>query len=172
MDQTEIEIEKYKSAVGLLSFETQFLWTIFSAFLVVHAIFLGFLAQNAFKDNVLFGYNLPCFVCGMVGLVLVLPWYGTFKRNSDFYLLRMAQSRELEPTGWKLIADVGRDFADGKKVQVSGEELRIGFWGRFLRNNVSIPLLICVFFLSYLFITFSSGPWYEKTEKQTVECRK
>lgn len=135
MNKKQLNLEKYKSTLDLLIFEAQFLWTIFSTFLLVHTIFLGFLVQNAFKENLFFNYNLPCFISGLIGLFLILPWYGTYKRNSDFYELRMAQSRQSEPKNWKLISNTGQKFADGGKVIVDGKEYKISYWGRILRNK-------------------------------------
>lgn len=169
MDKDELKLERYKSALGLLTFEAQFLWTIFSTFLLVHTILLGFIVQNSFKDNLFLNYNLPCFISGLVGLILIFPWYGTYKRNSDFYELRMAQSRICEPENWDLIADVGQKFADGKKVKLDGKDYQIGKWGMILRNRYSVPILVVVFLFVYLIIIFSSGPWNSKTSTQEVK---
>lgn len=169
MSKEDPKLEKYKLALGLLTFEAQFLWTIFSTFLLVHAIFLGFIVQTAFKENSFFNYNLPCFLAGIVGIILVMPWYGTFRRNSDFYILRMAQSRESEPEDWNLVAGVGQKFADGQKVTVDGKEYRINLWGRILRNKISVPLLIIIFTLVYISIIISSGPWNKTTVNDKIK---
>jgi len=125
MEKEEMNLEKYKSALGLLTFEAQFLWTIFSTFLLVHSILLGFIMQSAFKDNHIFGNNVASFVSSIVGLVLIFPWYGTFKRNSGFYELRMAQTRESEPENWNLVASTGQKFAEGKEVEVDKTKFKI-----------------------------------------------
>ena len=95
MDNDEKQFEKYKITIELLKYEGEMLWQIMAAYMLVNTVFLGFISQLAFKQTNDFKPHFQpiCFFAGVFGLILIIPWLGTFLRNSDYYHFRMAQSK-------------------------------------------------------------------------------
>lgn len=152
MDKEEKELEMYKVAIDLVRFEGEMLWQINNAFMVVHTIFISFIAITGFSvtmenENL----NLPCFIGGILGIVLIVPWYGTFLRNSKYYHFRMAQAREIEPSGWDIIRGRAKQFADGKEVTID-EPYKMGFFSNWMKNKRALNWVISVFVIIYLIL--------------------
>ena len=165
------ETEKYQASIELLFYEGQMLWQIMSTFMVINTIFLGFVSsQLDFKTNSGFEYNLACFLAGIFGLLLLIPWWGTFLRNSDYYHFRMSQAKIAEPANWKLLKDNGESFAEGHKVKIGTKTHRISWFGRNMKNKRAIYWLISIFMVIYLSLIFSYGPWW--TSKVSKEHNK
>ena len=91
-DSVEVK-EKYSFALQLIQYEIQRLWTIFGIFLLAETVLLGAIAQ-VFET----GPKELVFAGALVGLLLVLPWWTTFEYSRFFYLLRLQQAKEFEPT--------------------------------------------------------------------------
>ncbi|HCT94992.1 MAG: hypothetical protein A2X19_09505 [Bacteroidetes bacterium GWE2_39_28] len=162
MDKDEMELEKYKIAIDLLKYEGVMLWQIMSAYMIVNTVFLGFISQAAFKDykDYTFHYDPICFLAGIFGLILIVPWLGTFLRNSDYYHFRMAQSKKVEPDGWCLLRDNGEDFAKGREVQIEGKRYQIVCLGRLMRNKRAVYWMIALFGIIYSILIILFGPWW------------
>lgn len=151
--------EKYEAALNLLFYEGQMLWQIMTAFMLIHTVILGFISQIIYKgESINIFNNLPCFVGGVLGLILIFPWWGTFERNSDYYHFRMAQAKEAEPNDWKLLMDDGENFAKGNQVDIRGEKFQIGYRGRLMRNKKAVYIALWAFTSIYLLIIIFSCP--------------
>lgn len=156
-----MKIKKYEFSIQLLIFEGQMLWTILTAFLVTNTILLGFIGQMVSNlKPVAFGTNWPCFIAGLLGFLLIIPWIGTFLRNSDYYHFRMEQAKETEPEGYSLLTERGEKFAEGSQVAVNNKSVRIGHFACILKNKRAVYILLITFSILYLFIIFSFGPWW------------
>src|ERR1700710_2040761 len=105
---------KYTSTIQLLIFEGEMLWIILSTYLVANTILLGFVGQMISTNKITAPVtNWPCFLAGVLGLILVIPWTGTFLRNSAYYKLRMEQAKEVEPKKFSLLRGKGEAFSKG-----------------------------------------------------------
>jgi len=159
MNDDNPNIQSYLVAIEHARYEGQMLWQIFTAFLLAHTVFLAFLLQTAFVQQV--GMFRPgVFIAGIVGLLLCIPWIATYQRSTAYYRFRMAQAREAEPTNYRLLKGVGEEFSTGKKVKVDQALHQLGWLARKLNTSRSIPALIVVFALVYLSVLFTSGPWW------------
>jgi len=164
MDKKTDRIEKYKVAIELLRFEGEMLWKILSSYMIVNTIILGFIAQVTFEkiDKVVFSYYPICFIAGILGIILIFPWVGTFLRNSDYYHLRMAQAKKAEPKEWKLLKGKGEKFAEGGRVKILNESYQISCLGKLMRNKRAVYILVGIFGLIYLSLIVVFGPWWCK----------
>ncbi|MCW3110274.1 MAG: hypothetical protein JWQ09_4780 [Segetibacter sp.] len=159
--------DRYDQAIKLLLFEGDMLWKIVTAFMVVHTLFVGIIVQwlMKYKSSEELHLSIPCCVAGVMGLIMIIPWYGTFVRNTAYYNFRMKQAKFSEEYLNGLLKDEGERFAAGKYVTISDEEIRIPWAGRMMNNKVSIIWLIWIFIIIYLLIITGYGiiPYYFPT---------
>ncbi|SIT34357.1 hypothetical protein SAMN05421788_1168 [Filimonas lacunae] len=161
MKDYDRRIKKYEMATQLLIYEGQMLWTILSAFLVTNTLLLGFVGQMVSNLKPLtFLSNWPCFIAGILGFLLMIPWTGTFLRNSDYYHFRMEQAKEAEPEEYQLLRNRGELFAEGNRVVVNNKGIRIGHFACILRNKRAVYFLLGIFYVLYMFIIVTFGPWW------------
>jgi len=152
--------DRYQSALEQVRYEGELLWQIFGSFLLAHTVFLAFLLQSTLGRKPIVGYHPGGFFATIVGLLLCIPWTASYLRSSAYYIFRMAQAKEAEPSGWNLIKGNGEKFAAGCKVTIGKESYRIGWFARVLRTQRSVPLLIVFFGIIYLSIFILNGPWW------------
>lgn len=146
-DSVEVK-EKYSFALQLIQYEIQRLWTIFGIFLLAETVLLGAIAQ-VFET----GPKELVFAGALVGLLLVLPWWTTFEYSRFFYLLRLQQAKEFEPTVVCFLTE-GNALANGEgKVR----DLRIARFVRFMRPQRAGWFLMILFTLSFFAITLLKG---------------
>ena len=162
MDKDELKIEKYKISIELLKYEGEMLWQIMSVYMVINTILLGFISQLAFKNSNEYSpmYHPICFSASVFGLIILLPWLGTFIRNSDYYFFRMAQAKESEPDEWNLLKKDGANFAKGNQVKIEKQSYQIGRLGRFMKNKQAVYCMIVLFAISYFILIILYGPWW------------
>lgn len=153
-------IDKYQSAIEQVRYEGQLLWQIFGTFLLAQTVFLAFLLQSALGREPIVGYHLGNFFAALVGLLLCVPWAASYLRSSYYYIFRMAQARESEPSTWNLIKGDGEKFAAGCEVTIGEKSYRVGWFARVFRTQYSVPLLIVFFVMIYLGIFILNGPWW------------
>ena len=138
--------QSYLVAIEHARYEGQMLWQIFTAFLLAHTVFLAFLLQTAFVQQV--GMFRPgVFIAGIRRIAAMHPLDTTYQRSTAYYRFRMAQAREAEPADYRLLKGVGEEFSTGKKVKVGQAVHQLGWLARKLNTSRSIPALIVVFAL-------------------------
>lgn len=145
--QTVNVSEKYSFALDLIQYEIQRLWTIFGIFLLAETVLLGAVFQVF--DN---GPKGLVFAGALVGLLLVIPWWTTFENTRFFYLLRLKQAREFEPTVGSFLTE-GQALADGKEVR----GIRMSRFFRFMRPQRSGWFLMILFAVSFFVIALLKG---------------
>ena len=160
MNEENKSEDRYQSALEQVRYEGQLLWQIFGSFLLAHTVFLAFLLQSALGREQIVGYHLGAFFAALVGLLLCIPWAASYFRSSAYYIFRMAQAKEAEPSDWNLIKGDGEKFAAGYKVTIGKESYRVGWLARVLRTQRSVPLLIVFFVMVYLSTFVLNGPWW------------
>lgn len=156
----DTQADLYRVALEQVRYEGQLLWQIFGAFLLAQTVFMAFLLQATFTQPLVLTFRVGPFVAALIGLVLCLPWAATYLRSSAYYIFRMAQAREAEPEGWKLLKDVGEAFSEGRQVKVGATPYQVGWLSRNLRTKHSVPVIIVVFVIVYFGILVISGPWW------------
>lgn len=136
------ELEKYKIALDFLKFEATTLWQIFNSFFIGSTIFisiLGTLLKNYTENYGLF------LIVGVIGFLITVLWFGTFRRNAHWYHFRMKQAKKAEEDytnsindqEWYLLNRSANYFADGSKIE--------GF-----KNNIAGYVMIVIFMLIYV----------------------
>ena len=151
--------DRYRIALQWVQYEGGLLWQIFGAFLLPHTIFLAFLLQAVL------GADLPadqpgCFWPSVIGLVLCIPWWAAYNRNSAYYKFRLAQAKDTEPEGWELLNGPVERFADGHEVTVGGGTLRHKGISRLLNTRRSVTLMIAIFAVVYFGIAILSSSYW------------
>lgn len=159
-EDSQTQKDFYLAALDYVKYEGQLFWQAFEALLLAHTVFLAFLLQAAFGTQQIPDFQLGTFLGGIVGFLLCIPWATVYSRSSAYYVFRIAQAKEKEPTGWELLKGAGERFSAGEKVQVGDRHYRIGWLGRVLKTQRSAPLVIVVFGLVYIGITVVCGPWW------------
>ena len=101
----------YDRAIQLVQYHAQILWWSFGTFLLAETVILGFLGNTlASASPTCQDQNALVFWGSVIGLFLIIPWYGTFKYTHTQYLLRITRARQLESlTGSHFFKD-GYDF--------------------------------------------------------------
>ncbi|HEX7414517.1 MAG TPA: hypothetical protein VF411_10785 [Bacteroidia bacterium] len=148
-DKCKYELEKYKIALDFLKFEATTLWTIFNAFFLAHAIFIGFVSTSFVEGKIQYPYLL--LFSGIVGLFLAILWFRTFHSNSNWYSFRMEQAKRdekkfvdcIKDKEWNLLTKDAEKFANSNSC--------LG-----IKNKCAGYSMITVFILIYLFIIFCS----------------
>lgn len=162
MSEEKDNMARYQRVVEEVDRTGQLLWQIYGTFLLPQTIFLSFLLQTTLGDFRALYFRPGPFFTALVGAFLCIPWAACFFRSSEYYIFRMAQAREAEPSGWNIINGDGEKFAEGKGVQAGGKQHRIGYLSRKLRTKSSAPLLITIFAAVYIVIAAISGPWWSR----------
>jgi hypothetical protein len=148
---TDKDDKQYDRAIALIQYYVQLFWLIFGAFLLAETVLLGAIASVA-KD----GPNAFVFGGAILGLLLILPWWASFRYNHALYTLRVHEARSLEPT-------VGTFFTNGKELIDKGvssldPKIRIPRLARLLAPRHSVLSLILVFTVAFLVILVTHRP--------------
>ena len=154
MEDQEIQIERYKIAVEQVRWEGNLGWDNFRTFLIVHTIFIGFLLKGVFERQDT--YSVGSFFIALIGILLCIPWVATKIRNDSYYRFRMAQARELEPDDWSYFKGKGKDFSDGKTVEIQGKPYKIRKLGQVIKKPLATTIIIRTFLVIYILIAISS----------------
>jgi len=158
MSSTKDNSEAYKTALDLMVLETQDSWQTFSAFLLIHTIFLAFLLNSALGENPC-TFKLGAFIASILGLLLCIPWAVAYARTSSYVYFRIAQARSLEPADWNLIKGNGKAFAEGESITIEGKSYRMHWLARHLRMLYVLAIIIVIFSLVYITVLVLAGPW-------------
>ncbi len=159
MQSDEERIEVFKIAHETMRYEGALLWQIFGAFLLIHTVFAGFLAQSEITASSL-EFRPGPFFGAVIGLSLCIPWWASYSRNAAHYRYHLARLRELEPEGWHLYGGDGHAFSSGRRVTVFGETHELGWFAQRVRSGRMVPPVILVFCFVYAVILIATGPWW------------
>ena len=114
--------DTYDRAITLIQYYVQLMWFIFGAFLLAETVLLGALASLV-KDG-----PSPLVVgVAVVGMLLTIPWWTSYRYNHSLYRLRVAEALRLEP-------GTGESFTTGKRL-IDGQPYVAEF------GPISIPRL-------------------------------
>lgn len=148
MDQEQLS-KKYDQVIVLIQYYVQLMWLVFGAFLVSETVLLGAIMSLA-KD----GTNAWVFSGSVFGLFLCVPWWSSTQYNHAFYLLRINEAKEMEPTA-------GTFFTNGMKL-FNGETVlgvRIPRFVVLLRSKHAVSILIGLFAMAFLCIALIKWPF-------------
>ena len=154
MEDQEIQFERYKIAVEQVRYEGKLGWDNFRTFLIVHTIFIGFLAKDVFERQDT--YSVDSLFTSIIGILLCIPWFATKIRNDSYYEFRMAQARELEPDAWSYFKGKGQEFSAGKYVKIQDKSYQIPKLGRVITKPLATEIIIWTFLVVYILIAINS----------------
>lgn len=161
MDEEQQKSERYKICIDLLKFEGQMLWQIMTPFMVVNGILLAFISNKVEHNFTDLHHNLACFYAGLFGIILIIPWWGTFVRNTYYYHFRMDQAKSDEPVNWKILNEAGKKFADGGEVIVNEVPHQIPPMGIWMSNKKACQWLIFGFAIIYIALIIAYCPPFD-----------
>lgn len=155
------EIEKlYEQTLNLLQMDAQVLWQSSEVFLLANTILFAFIAPhilNSKTNQLQFVPNLGTWVLALMGLIISIFWFFTYRRTSNYFKFHIAQARQREPEGWDLMNGDGKLFSEGNKIEILGKKYNVGI-GKFFKNH-NVALIIPLFIFAYLAILFITCPW-------------
>ena len=156
---SEKNLEKFKCLLEYFKYEELLSWQIFGAFLLAHTVFLAFILSAGFREKELLGWDPGIFITAVVGFLLCVAWWASYRRSSAYVLLRRAQTREEEPSDLNLIGGEAEGYSEGNSMIVGGTRYEIEGWlARRLKTRHGMAFVIIVFFVVYLFVIVSRSP--------------
>jgi len=158
MEEEERKLRHYLTLVEEIRHEGDLLWTQYGSFLLVQTVFLAFLLQSALSEGIIFQFNFGVMISSLIGLLLCVPWLGTFLRTKKFYKFRLAQAAQAEPKDWRFIADKGKDYAQGKPVLIGEETFQMKWFERKFKPTNSAIIVIYFFITIYVLLSLMSSP--------------
>ena len=145
--QGTTESVKYGWALQLVQYEVQRLWVVFGVFLLAETVLLGGVGQ------VLAGGSTELALGGgVLGFLLIMPWWATFEYIRLFYLLRIEQAKEFEPRVARFLTE-GDALFRGQRIR----NIKIGWLIRAFRPHRAVGFLITLFAIAFLIIIGITG---------------
>jgi hypothetical protein len=143
----------YSAAVQMAVYESQYFWTIVSAFLLADSLLASFLLGQAATA----AQPLERVSGAAVGVIASFLWIAAIVRSAGYSDLRMAQARELErklQDGSLFVK--GRDFAQNKSVIVDGVVHEQRGLARVVRIKDTALLLAVSFAVFFVIVLYYS----------------
>ena len=145
--------KQYDRLISLIQYYVQLTWLIFGAFLLSQTVLLGVIATAA-KD----GSRFFVFGAAILGLLLTLPWWSSFRYNHALYLLRIAEARKLEPQVGSCFT-TGSKLIDGDIIESPIGPISIPWLSRVLSPSRSVSMLIFLYAFSFTVLAVCYWPW-------------
>jgi putative Ca2+/H+ antiporter (TMEM165/GDT1 family) len=149
-ERTDPDPEKYGAAISLIEQQFQIFWLVFGAFLLAETVLLGgvvSIAKDGPTELILGGAT--------VGLLLVVPWWTSFRYNHAMYTLRIMQARAFEPGSGSFFEEGRRLIEDGQPVR----GIRMPWSARVLPPRWADAALIFLFGAAFLFLAVWTWFW-------------
>ncbi|GEM_PF-2528282 len=166
IQETEAEdtVARYTTALQLVFYEGQIAWQMNVLFVGLN-IGIGTILQN--KLYIFSSFDPLTIFMSIIGLVVNLFWLGTFMRNNKYYEFRMAQARNAEPNGFRLVDAYGLDFSKGKIASIPGQPVyKMNWIERKSRNKNAILVAIACFIIGFAALLILS--FVPNLRKETV----
>ncbi len=147
-DQTDRNKQLYEHGLTLVEHELQKFWFVFGAYLLAETVLLGGIGSMA-KDS-------PTLVpiVSLLGFLVTVVWWTSYRYNHSLYLLRVAQLKKLEA----YLPDC-KFFTEGEEL-IRGEKVcDIKMPCDAVRPRTGITLLIMFFALVFLAAIWWFSPW-------------
>lgn len=153
------QIELYKLAHQAVLSEAHILWQSSNVFLVANTILSAFIGSGLLNtgENITLKSNPAMFFLSIIGLVISILWWGSYRRTSNYYKFRMAQATQREPKDWNLFEGDGKNFADGNTIEINSEKYSLGA-GKTFRNHRVVTILAILFIILYLSVFIITSP--------------
>ena len=129
-----------------MQYHIQLLWWIFGAFLLSETVILG-AAASLIRD----GQNKLSIALSVFGLLLLFPWWSSFRHNYSYYLLRIRQAKKLECEHEGLLHE-GETLSRGEEVHC----IKMPWSARKLPPRNGIPFLILMFGAVFILVALYS----------------
>lgn len=138
--QNSSELDYYKMAIELITYEGQRLWQVFHLYLITQVLLIGSLIGTRYLDLDI------SIVIGFAGLLLCIPWAGAYFRHSQWYIYRMEDAKEIEGNLGKGFLRKKREFGIFEEIfspmNLTGLVITgISFVYLFLLYKLNVPCL-------------------------------
>jgi len=139
----------YEHALTLIEHQFQIFWLVFGAFLLAETVLLGGIGSMA-RDGP------PELVCAasLLGFVLTVPWWTSYRYNHAMYVLRIMQARQFEPASGSFLTE-GQKLIDGETVH----GVTMPCLARLLPPRKADAFLIFAFALAFLTLSWFNASW-------------
>lgn len=144
---------QYDRAIALIQYYVQLTWLVFGAFLLAETVLL-----TAIGSLLGSGDHALAFAGALFGLLLVLPWWASFKYNHSLYKLRVYEARALETVVAEFFTRGNTLLTTGRVVVAEFPEIRMPRLARILAPRRSVSLLIALFALAFASLAIHSWP--------------
>lgn len=140
--------KQYDRLITLIQFYVQVTWFVFGAFMITETVLLGAIAAAATPKD---GPKPFVFGSALIGLLLTIPWWTSFRYNHALYLLRISEARNLEPAAGTFFT-TGKQLIDGKHKESDIGRIAIPRTARILSPSRAVLFLIAIFFVAFAVI--------------------
>lgn len=150
--------EIYSFAHNAVLNEALVLWQSSNVFLIANTILSAAIGLGFFnKKEALFQPDPTLAFLSIIGFIISILWWGSYRRTANYYKFRMAQATQREPDRWYLFVEDGKNFSKGDTIEIDGEEYNVGI-GRFFKNHWVVTILATLFAILYLVVFFTTSP--------------
>jgi hypothetical protein len=108
---------RYQAALEQARHDYAMAWLVFGSVFVGQTVLLGFVGFALSSTQT---PRAEYVVAAVVGILLWVPWFTSFERNTANHLFRVAQASSIEPDGWNILRDSGYRHSQGEPVLVAG----------------------------------------------------
>ena len=158
-DKKDVADKEYDRAISLMQYQTELLWAEFGAFLLAETVLIGFLGTALVQGGFKIGENLLVFGGAILGLILCIPWWTTFRHNYESYILRIEQAKRHETVLGIALLTEGQALSSGRTMNINGKMLRHPWLVRLLPPRRAVNMLILVFGIPFSVLIAITAPW-------------
>ena len=147
--------KNFDRSLTLIQYYVQLMWLVFGAFLLVETVLLGSIS-TLLKD----GEDIWIFYGSILGLILTIPWYHSFKYYHSLYLLNLDFGLKFEPENSPFLSQGGK-LVKGERVKNLKlfKELKISRITRLFSPKNSVLTLIFIFCTTFIIISICYFPF-------------
>lgn len=156
--KNDVADKEYDRAISLMQYQTELLWTEFGAFLLAETVLIGFLGTALAQEGPNIGGNVLIFGGAILGLILCIPWWSTFRHNYEYYVLRIEQAKRHEAALGITLLTEGDELSLGKKLNINGRVLHHPWLVRVLPPRRAVNLLIIIFVIVFIALIAITTP--------------
>ncbi len=112
----EDERARYLAALGVAQHDYEMAWLVFGSVFVGQTVLLGFIGFALSSSSQPSRWTLEA--AALLGILLWVPWFTTFQRNTGMHAFRVHLAASIEPAGWNILRGLGKLYADDKQVVI------------------------------------------------------
>jgi hypothetical protein len=151
--------KEFENAITLMQYHADLLWNQFNAFLLSETVLIGFIGAVLSKESQFPQKNPIAFGGAILGLIICIPWFATFKYNYTYHLLRVFQAKRAESKMNSELFFEGEKISNGNEVTIQNQKIQMKCISLILKPRHAFPMLILFFLISFILIIVFSYPF-------------